>query len=753
MLVPSASLPRARVLPSLGVWLRLVAVLVITQVIAPVIAPVISPALQLDNARAQSYPDSITAELNSTAAKRSSTADWVQHVAPGVRLVGRPNLGAEHFNPHGYAFSPDGRYVVGCRGRRMVEIDWDTQQVVRQMDLPTRAGNSGVYRFFYTADRQHLVVPITWSGRPYAADDGTDLDDDNFTQFFQEYPPHKFRGTRLLIFDQQWALQHDLELVTQVDENHMQIMGQGSPNSFDSFTLLPDQRTVLAFSGSMVKVIDLEQGLVVAQQTKVSDGHLVSPHEYAFGYPLKIWDIQQNVIRSAESLQLPEKASLRAVATNFRSLVYFDPATRETTWRDQSTGRKRVLTEEPPTGDGQFSSDGRLYLFGKWVPEKRQLGHMVIQVYDTVADEIRLTVTSETALRLAFRPGRETVLAHSRYDGALTEVALDQDFLPSAVQATLRLPNTGGLTYFDQDRQLFLTEGHCHLSTDAAATLQAGVSNRGSFSPTKPLQLTFPYDREKHEVGLDSPQGDNPRKLYEIAPLQMLQTLRAAIGVPNQRQVPLQSVVLEFDPSGEIVRDLYVENEEIVRLRLTQVGTGRRISETRLLSRLSPLSRLGGAISPDGRRAALALKQQLEVLDAKTGKGLQTMELPQNIRRIKLDRRGEFVAVALGHYFWNAKIQQLRVFRVSDGQEVWAQPESGIVEFGFQPGTDRLYVLTSGQENTLRFFDRDTWQETWRHATSHGLAYSMAISSSGHEVALGLRDSRVEFWRLSELKQ
>ena len=669
--------------------------------------------------------------------------------------MGRPSLSALHFNRHLYTFSPDGRYVVGVRGRRLVEIEWDTQKVVRQMDLPTRAATSGIFRIFYTEDRRHLVITINWSGRPYAADDGSDLDDEDVTQSYKDYPPHKFTGTRLLIFDQQWALQHDLELVTQVDENHMQIMGRRSPNSFETFHLLPDQRTVLALSGSLAKVIDLESGQVVAEQTKVSDsyGRLVSPHEYAFGYPLKIWDIQQNVIRSPESLQLPDKAALRAVAPNFRSLVHYDPATRETVWRDQSTGRQRVLLVEQTTGDGQFSTDGRLYLFGKWVPEKRELGHMVIQVYDTVADEIRLEVTSETALSLAFRPGHETVLVHSRYDGALTEVALDQDFLPSAVQATLRLPNQGGMTYFDQDRQLFLTEGHCHLTTDADATLTAGISHRGHFSPTKPLQLTFPYDTNKHEVGVDSPQGDNPRKLYEIAPLQMLQTLRSAIGLPNQWQEPLRAVVLEFDPSGEIVRDLYVENQEIVRLRLTQVGTSRRISETRLLSDLSALRPLGGAISPDGRRAALAHKQQLEVLDAKTGKSLQTMEVPLNIRRVKLDRRGEFIAVALGHSFWNARIQQLRVFRVSDGEEVWSQPERGIVEFGFQPGTDRLYVLTSGQENELRFFDRDTWQETWRHATSHGLAYGLAMSSSGHEIAIGLRDSRVEFWKLSEVQR
>lgn len=304
--------------------------------------------------------------------------------------------------------------------------------------------------------------------------------------------------------------------------------------------------------------------------------------------------------------------------------------------------------------------------------------------------------------------------------------------------------------------------GLCH-SLRGWLLLAAILVNAPTIEPTTSLAQEAPLsppDWVEHVapgvrlVGRpNSPQGNHSRKLYEIAPLPVLRTLRAAIGLPNEWQAPLQAVVLAFDPSGEIVRDVYIENQEIVRLRLTQTGTGRRISETRLHSGLSDLRQLSGEISPDGRRAALAKQCQLEVLDAMTGEVLQSWQLPQNVRRIKLDRRGEFVAVALGHYFWNARIQQLRIFRVSDGHEVLVLDRPGIVEFGFQPGSDRLYVLTSGEENELRFFDRDTWQETWRHATSHAPAYGMAMSSTGHEIAIGLRDSRVEFWRLSDLQR
>jgi WD40 repeat protein len=114
------------------------------------------------------------------------------------------------------------------------------------------------------------------------------------------------------------------------------------------------------------------------------------------------------------------------------------------------------------------------------------------------------------------------------------------------------------------------------------------------------------------------------------------------------------------------------------------------------------------------------------------------------------------VAVAYGKRYWKSGdevfLNRIQVYRVTTGEEVLSESNRGIQGFGFQPGTDRLYVLTSGEENQLRFFDRDTWQETWRHSTSHAPAYGMAMSRTGQEIAIGLRDSRVEFWKLSDIQ-
>lgn len=83
--------------------------------------------------------------------------------------------------------------------------------------------------------------------------------------------------------------------------------------------------------------------------------------------------------------------------------------------------------------------------------------------------------------------------------------------------------------------------------------------------------------------------------------------------------------------------------------------------------------------------------------------------LGQRILSLQLDRRGEFVATYLANH---RTVTQVMVHRVLDGKEVFSYSGKDTIAIGFHPGTDRFYLLTSGDENQLRFFDRDTWQES-----------------------------------------
>lgn len=61
-----------------------------------------------------------------TQEAKPASDDWVQHVAPGIRIVGPSNLSALHFTTNIYAMTQDGKFLPGCRGRRLVLLDIDS---------------------------------------------------------------------------------------------------------------------------------------------------------------------------------------------------------------------------------------------------------------------------------------------------------------------------------------------------------------------------------------------------------------------------------------------------------------------------------------------------------------------------------------------------------------------------------------------------------------------------------------------------
>jgi len=685
--------------------------------------------------------------------RQPSDDDWVNRVAPGIRLIGRPNTSAIHLDRNTFTMTSDGRILIGCRGRRLVFIDWETQQWVREIELPIRAGSGHVQRLLFTKDDRNLLVVVSWSGRPYEADDGTDLDEEDFIQYFQEYPPNKFRGTRLLVYDERWNLQHDLELQTDVNQNSPYIR-PGSQASFDNFFLLPDDRTLLALGHPVAKVIDILRAEVIAQQPGISSGWLVSDDELVFGHPLKTWNITENTVQPGDPLDLPETAQLRVVDPTIQRLVYFDRATKETVLRDMSTGSQQVISREPHASTGIFSSDGQLYVFPEFiVPNKSSR----INAYDIIRQEFIVKADLDGFLgQYIFRPEHYSLLVRGWNESSIVEVPIDQNSAESIQQAVNRLPNSGRIVYTDGDRALFLAQGPCWLDPQDGSILGrsflgASFSGHESYSPTEPRQLRVINETPEYEIAISDLAGEKYRTLYKIAPSRALGTFKSVLGVRNQQPIGIHEAYLGFDPQGQVVRNLYIENGERLRLRITDVTSGRKVSEQRLNPEMETLQPARGTVSPDGRRVAIAAERTVEILDAETGESIRQLTVPQVVQQVVLDRKGEYVAVALGVRAW-LSTNQICVYRVSDGERVFSQRGKELLGFGFQPGRDRFYLLTSGSENELRFYDRDTWALEWQHATAHSPAYGMAMSSDGNEVAIGLRDSRVEIWRLSDLQ-
>lgn len=702
------------------------------------------------------WPTSIVSCAPSQETEPASD-DWVQQVAPGIRIVGQSNLSAMHFTNSNYAMTEDGNFLLGCRGRRLVLLDWEAQKVVREIDLPTRAISGHVRFMCWSQDRENVIVVVNWQGRPYQEDDGTDLDDEDIGKQFQEYSPFKFYGTRVLVYGRNWQLKHDIELIPPSGKER-EAGPIGRQQDYESFRLLSDDRTLVAIGGPEAKVIDIQQGKVTAEQPAVRDAQRISAAEFGFGHPLRIWNVKTNTIQSADSLNLPPNFRLGQVDPTNNLLVYQQAPSKETYIWNRRTGTRTLISKQSAF-NGCFSSSGDLYFFSAPNPDNNTT---TASVYDTVREEVITQVNIDGYFgQRFFRPGHRSLMVRNWNDASLSEVSIDQHFAANLSRSVNRLPNFSQLGYIDRDQKLILREGNCWLTTDSKCDVHRGSVWGRAFSPTNPQlivvlrELSGGSGNGEHEVAiadLDDMTGKKVRKLYSISPIRTLETVKSLLNIPQEYRPGITSYKLEFDPTGEIVRDLYAEGHHMLRLRQSDAKSGRKISEVLLNSRLRLTPAAAGAISPNGLRVAVGQQNNIELFDATTGDLLRELTLPdsgQRIASLKLDRRGEYMATAL---FQPRTITQVMVHRVLDGQEVFSYSGKDTVSIGFQPGTDRFYILTSDEQNQLRFFDRDTWQETWRHATTRAPAYGMAMSSTGQEIAIGLKDSRVEFWTLSDIR-
>jgi WD40 repeat protein len=678
-------------------------------------------------------------------------AAWVQHVEPGVRLVGKASFSSLELSPGSItAWSPDGEYLLGAAGRRLVEIDWDQQKVARQMALPMNPISDVLKSLLYSPDGENVLVHIHDQARSPVNPDNYWIEVEALS--IDEEPTTA--GQRLLVYDRNGNLTHQWDLsnrIMDLDDNA------------NCRVALSDNRTVLIHSDTTIVALDYRSGQVQAMNTGNYWAFPLSASELLLAQSREVWDLRQKSTYSVDEIGLPQKFEIRAVDPAGVSVALFDPLGRRLiAWNRQTREMQTLLSDVEHVGC-LFSSNGQLCfinvaeLYGAQNFRYRSK----IAVYDLRKKElVGQTEFTDGPKDFSIRPGQESLIVESPNDSTFVEVSVDDDFTVAVSRALNRLPIRGRLSFVDNDQVLVLHGNNSFLQNNEAAQVTQHVSYNPDncvYSPTKPQR--FRCDRQvwnDHVVETGHWSEDKFKRLYTIKPSTALSTLKSLLGVQGDSAASIQSVHLSFDRQGELIRDLYIENQEIVRLRLSQASSGRQVSEVRVDVPFDKSASTLGSVSPNGQRIAIVNDRQLTVLDAKLGQPLGEWTVGPHTAMVLLDERGQYVLVAAGkpdrNWVYQTHFDQLHVYSVASGEVVWSETNREIKGFGFQPGSDRLYVLASGKENTLRIFDRDTWQETWRHATSYAPAYGMAMSSTGHEIAIGLRDSRVEFWKLSEIQ-
>lgn len=682
---------------------------------------------------------------------KTETKDWVKQVAPGIRLVGKVDSLSLKLPTSPYrAWSPDGKYLLGVDGRRLVEVDWDEQRVERKVELPIDLARERLQGLLYSPNGEFKLVLIKETGRASAnqdlywdEEDDVPIDDDLAT------------GNRLLVYDRSWNLRNTWDLSEWVAEQDYRV--------FISHAL-SDNRTVLIHNNYSIIAFDYSLGEVRGIRSNNYGAFPISEHELLLSPKLEIWDLRDNAIRSTETIDLPKNMEMLAVDPMGANFVLLDTAKKQATIWNRKT--KQLTTLADDVGDIEsvgalFSTDGDLcFLIVTEIPKDVVDYRTKLLVYDTGRREIvRQSEFISGFYRRSIRSAHRSLIVQRLNEPSLVEVKVDENFARSLDQAFNRLPNRGHISFADNDQVVVLHGNHCFLTNDNEAKFTQngshGIDNC-VYSPTKPQRIRLESDI-LHDIESGNLSDDSFKVLYKIRPTAVLSAIKKLFGFQDDFRPNIQGVHLGFDPSGRAIRDLYLESEKFLRLRLSDSSSGRQISETRLHPKFDKSDWPKGTVSPDGKYVAVVNQQSLTILDSKIGEIVREWDVPKQVEAVFFDHRGEYVAIATGkrarHWTYEVRFDQVHVYRVATGEAVWFESKKGITGFGFQPGTDRFYVLTSGEENLLRFFDRDTWQETWRHSTSHAPAYGMAMSSTGQEIAIGLRDSRVEFWKLSELKR
>jgi WD40 repeat protein len=706
-----------------------------------------------------------TSALHAQIDNRSITPfdqNVIETVEPGVQLIGRPKSVRNLLDSETFTMTPDGKMLVGARGRELCIIDWDAQELVRTVKMPFQHGSVSGFEFRFSNNGRYLLVLLRWYGRPYDPTD--ELDPDEFQDFRlnREFPYETFRGDRLLVYSSEYQLLHDLELT--YDPTRIPDPSTPTQHWVNGIHFVSDNKRVVLIGSAKTRVIELESGKVVDEQTlhpwAIPVGDRIFDLRRQDGRTMGVWwDPASDEVSTDTELELP--ASPMPIRTGQAGQCYavLDRHCSLLTIRSPD-GRVEITVPKMDllnTYAGTYSPDGQYYIF----PSGQTLT-LVDLKQQKIRSQFRLP--SEPRLgHLFFRPHHGTLIV--QYGSQLAEVSLDDDFETNLRALGNLLPGWGHLSFFNDDQ--FLAVGRDCVLNLAAGTTQVHENRHTdgrTFSPTSNVAVQMGYwfpggglAVEQIEIG---PADSHVRRLlYNNLPALSPAILRVASGISDAdsvvdrhgKWIGARTVHLSFSPDGETLRHVYIDSAKSIRLRLTQLNTRALLADLALESKI-----IDGAatVSPDGRVVAVFRDAGLEILDADTGQLLQEFALSRQMEQVCWDHSGDTIAALTS---WHGK-STAHVIDLATAKIVLREDNLLPLGLGFRPGSDQFYLATRKtdqatrqSEKRLRFFDRETWEVAWEHSTPYDSAYGMAMSHDGTQAAFGLTSRHIELWKLSEL--
>ncbi len=685
--------------------------------------------------------------------------NWFEQVEPGVQLIGRPKSVRNYLDSNTFTMTPDGKMLVGARGRELCLIDWDAQNLTRSVKMPFQLGSASASKFLFSDSGRYLMVLVDWNGRPYDPAEQQDLDEFQDFRLEREFPNEKFRGNRLLIYNSDYELLHDLELTYDPDR----IQDPKAPVQHwvsDVFVYGDDSRAVV-IGYPMTRIINLETGKVVHEQQfgakAIPVGDRVLSIEIQDGIPTAFWWAPaSNVVSEEKEVKFTKSSMLcRSIqADKFFSIYNEDEGGLTIRSRDRQVEIHVPLRPWMNINSGTYSRDGRYFIFCASSFSENTV-YLIDLVQQKVQSQVRIS-REHWFHRCFFRPQHNTLLV--QVGPQIAELTVDADFETNLQAVASLLPKNGQLQFANNDKLLAVGRDDVVDLRDATSR-RLGPRQCEQFA-VSPFSNLLVQETGVHLEGVLWTQievgpidNSDSKRLYTNVPASVPAILRRVLGLSNAEEdaekgkwIGVYTTHLSFSSDGDILRQVYTDSVRSLRLRLTHIKS-RRLMEDRALD--SKILLAHAIMSADGRRVAVFRNHDLEILDAADGQMIRQLSFPEYIADVRFDRHGELIAfVGRGGADSVAQVIDLAtgktLLREACVQPVW---------FGFRPGSNQFYVANREKSgNRLRLFDRETWDVAWEHSTNYGSAYSMAMSNDGTQAAFGLSSCHIELWKLSEIQ-
>ncbi len=670
--------------------------------------------------------------------------DLVVQVSDGVRLLGKPNTLA-HLTWASTVFSPDGKYLVNAGERELIVSNRQKNEIVQTIPLAIGQRWPLLLDVQISKSGKFLVVlllvqnPTDAVFQPY--DLAEDLPDDwniQSGQYLVVFENWKLRGAPLLV-DPATTYQYPTPTIM----------------------ISPNERWLIWRHGPMMQPFDLLKQQVLPKQEKFFASYFDSENE------LVDWDARQTLDLTTGKTsdwtppEAIENANFNSVSLDGNFLVCVDKSpgvviyNRQTKKSTRFAGiqdkRSGATDKSRARFGGQLSPRGNFFAgFGTKTGSEAPW----FFVYD-VQQEALIIEPSEGIASFSFMGDEPSILVRLYPDYSVHQIQLSVTSKAELKAAAETFPSSNNIQFANHNRHLVLGLGQRWIDVENGETFYRRPSLKNKLDTTFSGVDTTGYGFESataasYSVQQRSYRTGETKTLYSHQSTSHLNHLLGGLLGGQSETTGVIGLHLQVDPTGQFLHEVRHESSLgfIFRqwdLQENKVGWEKTF---RVQTPIVDIARVAD-ISGDGRRFAVTTDKHLWVVDAESGTLVREFDLPKTPRGLTLDHCGNLIAVEYHSGF--SLISEIVILNLESG-EVAAQWKDGpFLTPVFSAAGDRVAVMRPGKANRLRVLETSTWKTVWTYETAHSPAVGMDITLDFRQLALSLRDSRLEIWDLRNL--